>query len=116
MFGIGALLFGIRMQEVHAKFQQFGQHLQSGNLSAAQAHFATLQQLRARSGSSSSTESSGSITQDSLNSRPIPKPVTSPPHSRSLRASIKDPQTQPPYTIAMITALIVMEVTLSANY
>jgi len=38
--------------------------LQSGNLSAAQADFATLQQIEGQSGSSSSTETSGSITQE----------------------------------------------------
>jgi hypothetical protein len=43
VFGIGAQLFQSRMQKVHAEFQQFGQDLQSGNLSAAPADFATLQ-------------------------------------------------------------------------
>src|SRR5271157_3431241 len=35
-----------RMQQVRQEFQQLGQDLQSGNLSAAQTDFATLQQLR----------------------------------------------------------------------
>jgi len=63
-FGIGAQLFQSRMQKVHSEFQQLGQDLQSGNLSAAQNDFATLQQLQGQSGTSSSTQGTGSITQD----------------------------------------------------
>ena len=35
----------INMQQFKQEFQQFGQDLQAGNLSAAQAEFVTLQQL-----------------------------------------------------------------------
>ena len=64
VFGIGAQLLQSRMQKVHSEFQQLGQDLQSGNLSAAQSDFATLQQMRGQSSTSSTTQSSGSITQD----------------------------------------------------
>jgi hypothetical protein len=64
VFGIGAHLFQSRMQKVSSEFQQLGQDLKSGNLSAAQADFTALQQLRGQSSASSSTQSTGSITQD----------------------------------------------------
>ncbi len=44
--------------------QQLGQDLQSGNLSAAQSDFATLQQLTPQIGSASSTDSNTSVAQD----------------------------------------------------
>ena len=50
-----------RMQQFRQEFQQLGQDLQSGNLSAAQADFATLQQLGPKSNSAQGTDS---ITQD----------------------------------------------------
>lgn len=46
------------------EFQQLGQDLQSGNLSAAQADFATLQQLEPQTNSTSSAQSSNSIAQE----------------------------------------------------
>jgi outer membrane protein assembly factor BamD (BamD/ComL family) len=53
-----------RMQQFGQEFQQLGQDLQSGNLSAAQQDFATLQQLSPQSSStSSSTQSNNPITQ-----------------------------------------------------
>ncbi len=45
-----------RMQQVQQDFQQLGQDLQSGNLSAAQTDFATLQQLDPQAGPVSSTQ------------------------------------------------------------
>lgn len=42
-------------QQIRQEFQRFGQDLQAGNLSAAQADFADLQQLGPQSGSASST-------------------------------------------------------------
>lgn len=45
-----------RMQQVQQDFQQLGMDLQSGNLSAAQTDFATLQQLDPAAGPVSSTQ------------------------------------------------------------
>jgi hypothetical protein len=64
VFGIGALQFSSRMHKAHSEFQQLGQDLQSGNLSAAQTDFSTLQQLQGQRSSSSSTQSSSSISKD----------------------------------------------------
>jgi hypothetical protein len=64
VFGIGANLFQNRMQKVQSEFQQLGKDLQSGNLSAAQTDFATLQQLGPQTTSSSSTQSTSTLTQD----------------------------------------------------
>lgn len=53
-------------QKLRQEFQQLGQDLQSGNLSAAQSDFATLQQLapqNSSTASTSSTSSSSPITQ-----------------------------------------------------
>src|SRR5271165_2306907 len=61
-FSVGAQLFQNRMQKVKQEFQQLGQDLQSGNLSAAQADFATLQKMQPQS--SSSSQGSSNITQD----------------------------------------------------
>ncbi len=44
--------------------QQLGQDIQSGNLSAAQSDFATLQQLAPQVGSASSSQGSTSVAQD----------------------------------------------------
>lgn len=49
-------------QQVQQEFQQLGQDLQSGNLSAAQSDFATLQQLVPQN-NSSSTQSNNPIAQ-----------------------------------------------------
>lgn len=50
-----------RMQQFRQEFQQLGQDLQSGNLSAAQADFASLQQLGPQA---TSTQGADSITED----------------------------------------------------
>jgi len=64
--GIGAQMFQSRMQRASKEFQQLGQDLQSGNLSAAQSDFATLQSLQpqSQSSSTSSAQSSSPISQD----------------------------------------------------
>jgi hypothetical protein len=49
-----------RKQQFQQEVQQLGQDLQSGNLSAAQADFATLQQLGPKTSSTSSTSSAQS--------------------------------------------------------
>ncbi|HUO24419.1 MAG TPA: hypothetical protein VMU61_02060 [Candidatus Aquilonibacter sp.] len=49
--------------QVFQEFQQLGQDLQSGNLSAAQSDFATLQQSVSPSGTGSATQSTNPITQ-----------------------------------------------------
>ncbi len=53
-----------KMQQIRQEFQQLGQDLQSGNLSAAQSDFATLQQLQPQTNSTSSTQSSNPIAQE----------------------------------------------------
>jgi len=50
-------------QQFRQEFQQLGQDLQSGNLSAAQTDFAALQQVEPQSISTSSTQSNTSIGQ-----------------------------------------------------
>ncbi len=50
-------------QQFRKEFQQLGQDLQSGNLSAAQSDFATLQQLSPQASSSSQTQSNNPIAQ-----------------------------------------------------
>ena len=50
-----------KMQQIQQVFQQLGQDLQSGNLSAAQADFATLQKLQPQTNSSSSSQSNNPI-------------------------------------------------------
>ena len=52
-----------QMQQFQQEFQQLGQDLQSGNLSAAQTDFATLQQIGSNSTSASSTASSNPLAQ-----------------------------------------------------
>jgi len=51
------------MKQIHQEFQQLGQDLQSGNLSAAQSDFATLQQLVPQNSSTSSAQSNNPIAQ-----------------------------------------------------
>jgi outer membrane protein assembly factor BamD (BamD/ComL family) len=52
-----------KMQQFQQEFQQLGQDLQSGNLSAAQSDFATLQQYAPQSSSTSSSQSNNPIAQ-----------------------------------------------------
>jgi len=52
-----------KMKQIQQDFQQLGKDLQSGNLSGAQADFATLQQLLPQNNSTSSTHSSNPIAQ-----------------------------------------------------
>lgn len=52
-----------KMQQFRQEFQQLGQDLQSGNLSAAQSDFATLQQSGPQTNSTSSSQSSNPIAQ-----------------------------------------------------
>jgi len=52
-----------RMQQFQQEFQQLGQDLQSGNLSAAQSDFATLQQSAPQANSTASAQSSNPIVQ-----------------------------------------------------
>jgi hypothetical protein len=51
-------------QKFQQSIQQLGQDLQSGNLSAAQSDFATLQQMAPQIGSTTSTQSNGAVAQD----------------------------------------------------
>lgn len=52
-----------RLQQFQQQFQQLGQDLQSGNLSAAQSDFATLQQYGPQANSTSTTPTSSTTTQ-----------------------------------------------------
>jgi outer membrane protein assembly factor BamD (BamD/ComL family) len=52
-----------RMQQFQQEFQQLGQDLQSGNLSAAQSDFATLQQSGPQANSTTSAQSTDPIVQ-----------------------------------------------------
>ena len=52
-----------QFQQIQQTFQQLGQDLQSGNLSAAQSDFATLEQLAPQLNSASSTQSDNPIAQ-----------------------------------------------------
>ncbi len=51
-------------QKWQQEFQQLGQDLQTGNLSAAQADFATLQQLNPQIGATSSAQNGNPVAQD----------------------------------------------------
>lgn len=53
-----------RKQQFQQEFQQLGQDLQSGNLSAAQADFTTLQQSGPQISSTSSSQNTSPIAQD----------------------------------------------------
>ncbi|MGC2112015.1 MAG: hypothetical protein WA655_21025 [Candidatus Korobacteraceae bacterium] len=52
-----------KMQQFQREFQQLGKDLQSGNLSAAQSDFATLQQYAPQTNATSSSQSSSPIAQ-----------------------------------------------------
>jgi hypothetical protein len=52
-----------KLQQFQQEFQQLGEDLQSGNLSAAQSDFATLQQMAPQSASSTSVTSGNPLTQ-----------------------------------------------------
>jgi hypothetical protein len=53
-----------KTQQFQQEFQQLGQDLQSGNLSAAQTDFATLQQLAPQANPASTAQSSNPIAQE----------------------------------------------------
>ncbi len=53
-----------KMQQFQKEFQQLGQDLQSGNMSAAQSDFATLQQYAPQTSSTSSSQSNSPIAQE----------------------------------------------------
>jgi len=50
-------------QQIQQEFQQLGQDLESGNLSAAQSDFATLQQLMPQNNSAAATQNNNPIAQ-----------------------------------------------------
>lgn len=52
-----------KLQQFKQEFQQLGEDLQSGNLSAAQTDFATLQQMAPQGSSSTSTTTSNPLAQ-----------------------------------------------------
>jgi soluble cytochrome b562 len=53
-----------KIQQSRQEFQELGQDLQSGNLSAAQADFATLQQLNPQAQSTTSAQGTSPIAQE----------------------------------------------------
>jgi hypothetical protein len=53
-----------RMEQARKDFQQLGQDLRSGNLSAAQSDFAAMEKSGPQSNSSSSTQNNSSVSQD----------------------------------------------------
>ncbi len=70
--GISSSLFSYLSQSLHSKghqvrqeFQQLGSDLASGNLSAAQSDFASLQQLQTQASTSTSSTASASATSSS---------------------------------------------------
>jgi outer membrane protein assembly factor BamD (BamD/ComL family) len=63
LFNYSAQDIQSKMKQVQQEFQQLGQDLQSGNLSAAQSDFATLQQLMPQNNSTSSSQSNNPIAQ-----------------------------------------------------
>ena len=96
VFSLGANLLKSRMQKANTEFQQLGKDLQAGNLSAAQADFADLQQLRNQSTSTSSSQGSTTLTQDlkQLSTDLQAGDITS--AQKDLAQYQKDLQSQPP--------------------
>ena len=64
LFDFNALSVQNKAQQFRQEFQQLGQDLQSGNLSAAQSDFATLQQFGPQTNSTSSTQTNKPIGQE----------------------------------------------------
>ena len=63
-FSLGAQMFQSRTQKSKQEFQQLGQDLQAGNLSAAQADFAALQKMQPQSPTNSSSQSTSPVAQN----------------------------------------------------
>lgn len=63
-FSLGAQIFQNRAQKLKQEFQQLGQDLQSGNLSAAQGDFATIQKMKPQPPEGSSSQGADTIGQD----------------------------------------------------
>jgi outer membrane protein assembly factor BamD (BamD/ComL family) len=63
LFGFSNLTAQNQAQQIQQEFQQLGEDLQSGNVSAAQSDFTTLQQLVPNSSTTSSTQSSNPLAQ-----------------------------------------------------
>lgn len=63
LFDYGTQSVQNQMQQFQQEFQQLGQDLQSGNLSAAQSDFATLQQNAPQSNATSSSQSTNPMAQ-----------------------------------------------------
>ncbi|HVP53613.1 MAG TPA: hypothetical protein VMU45_01360 [Candidatus Eisenbacteria bacterium] len=95
-FGISAQLFQNRMQKVQSEFQQLGQDLQAGNLTAAQADFTTLQQLQPQTNSSSSNQGASTLTQDLSQLSADLQAGNVSAAQKDLTQYQKDLQTQPP--------------------
>jgi len=94
---LGSQLFQTRMQKVKQEFQQLGQDLQSGNLSAAQSDFATLQSMQPQSAPSSSPQGS-SVSQDFNQLSTDLKAGNTTAAQQDLTKLQQDLQAQPPTT------------------
>ena len=93
---LGAHIFQNRMQKLKQEFQQLGKDLQAGNLSAAQADFATLQKMQQQPPTSPSAQSTSTLAQDSNQLTADLKAGNTPAAQRDWAKVQKDIQTQPP--------------------
>jgi outer membrane protein assembly factor BamD (BamD/ComL family) len=98
LMNLGIQSMQSRMQTARKEFSQLGQDLQSGNLSAAQSDFATLQQMQPQSSASSSTQSTSPITQDFNQLATDLKAGNTTAAQQDYTQLQKDLQTQPPTT------------------
>ncbi len=97
-FNISAQVFQNRMQKSKQEFQQLGTDLQSGNLSAAQADFATLQKMQPQPSQSSSAQSGTSVSQDMTQLSADLKAGNTTAAQQDFTQLQKDIQSQPPTT------------------
>ena len=93
-FSIGAQVFQNRMQNVKQEFQQLGQDLQSGNLSAAQADFATLQKMQPQPQRVRRRKGAAAFRRTSTSSLLTSRRATPRPRSRTYAKLQQDIQSQ----------------------
>ncbi len=94
-FSLGAQVFQSRMQKSKQEFQQLGQDLQSGNLTAAQADFAALQKMQPQPPVSSTSQGGNSVSQDFNQLSTDLKAGDTTAAQKDLTQLQKDIQTQP---------------------
>jgi outer membrane protein assembly factor BamD (BamD/ComL family) len=98
LFNYGASSIQNRMQSARKEFQQLGQDLQSGNMTAAQSDLAALQQMQPQSNSTASTQTINPITQDFNQLATDLKAGNTTAAKQDYTQLQKDLQTQPPTT------------------